>query len=192
MSTNDRNQNHICVLPLFGEKAGATSGKLILSLIMLVLPLTTRAQFSANSISFQGALTGAGGQPLANGNYDLTFKFYDVPNGGAALATSSVPNVPVTGGIASTPIPVDAAWFNGQTRHLGIAISGGTELSTRVLVTAVPYALKAASLTASSPLDSTSHVPQQQGLELRWYQNTPFIDFTMAPTTVRLSFWRSG
>jgi len=62
------------------------------------------AQSSANSISFQGALTN---------------------------------------GLASTPVPVDAAWFDGQTRYLGIAIAGvngGQELSPRVLITAVPYA----------------------------------------------------
>ena len=34
------------------------------------------AQSSANSISFQGALTRRNGQPLPNGNYDLVFKFY--------------------------------------------------------------------------------------------------------------------
>jgi hypothetical protein len=149
-------------------------------------PLATLAQpDSANSISFQGALTGAGGQPIANGNYDLSFKFYDVPTGGTALATSNVPNVPVTGGIASRAIPVDAAWFDGQTRYLGIAINNATELSPRVMVTTVPYALKAASLIAPSPFDSISHVAQQQGLELRWYQDTPFVDFTHSPNPDR-------
>jgi hypothetical protein len=66
-----------------------------------------------------------------------------------ALATSSVPNVPVTGGIASTPVPVDPAAFNGQTRYLGICINGGAELTPRVLVTAVPYAMSAEKLRES-------------------------------------------
>jgi hypothetical protein len=101
---------------------------------------------SVNSISFQGALTGADGQELANGNYNLTFKFYTNATTLTPLATSNVLNVPVTGGLASTSIPVDAAWFNGQTRYLGIAIAeinNGQELSPRVLITAVPHALSA-------------------------------------------------
>src|SRR4051812_39992285 len=90
----------------------------LLALVILqgiFTPCLTRPQsISATSISFQGALTGSNGQPLPNGPYNLTFKFYDVPTGGLALGTSNVPNVPVAGGIASTPIPVDAAWFDGH------------------------------------------------------------------------------
>src|SRR5688572_14039697 len=105
----------------------------------VLLPFVVYGQSgSAHSISFQGALCGTNGQPLPNGPYELTFKFYDLPTGGTALATSNVPNVPVTSGIGSTPIPVDAAWFEGQTRYLGISINDGTELAPRVLVTAVP------------------------------------------------------
>ena len=121
------------------------ASRLAILAIMCFVALSSVAQ-STTSISFQGALTGANGQPLANGNYNLTFKFYDVPTSGTALATSNVPNVLVTGGIASTPIPVAANWFDGQTRYLGIAIAGingGLELSPRVLVMAVPYALYA-------------------------------------------------
>src|SRR5438874_12844900 len=92
--------------------------RLITILFTVMAVETLQAQpSSANSISFQGALTGGNGQPLPNGPYNLTFQFYDVPTGGTALATSNVPNVPVTGGIASAPIPVDASWFNGQTRY---------------------------------------------------------------------------
>jgi Chaperone of endosialidase len=115
----------------------------VLLFILIAVNVGQAQSSSANSISFQGALIGAGGQPLVNGNYNLTFKFYDVPTGGTALATSNVPNVPVAGGLASTPIPVDAAWFNSQTRYLGIAINGGAELSPRVLITAMPYAMRA-------------------------------------------------
>ncbi|MCI0539506.1 MAG: hypothetical protein L0Z50_30210 [Verrucomicrobiales bacterium] len=77
--------------------------------------------------------------------YDLTFKFYEAGTGGPALGISSASKVTVTDGIASTPIPVDASWFIGQTqtRYLGVTINNGQELSPRVLVAAVPYALRA-------------------------------------------------
>lgn len=42
---------------------------------------------------------------------------------------------------------MDAVWFNGQTRYLGIAINGETELLPRVLVTAVPCALNASGVS---------------------------------------------
>ena len=64
-------------------------------------------------------------QPLPDKNYNLTLKFYNVAAGGTALATSNVPNVPVVGGVASPPVPVDSAWFTGHTRLLGIAITCG-------------------------------------------------------------------
>ncbi len=108
---------------------------------------------SASSISFQGALTGAGGQPLPNGSYTLGFQFWDHPTGAAASnrvgGAVTVPGVAVSGGVASTAIPVQPDWFNGQTRYLGTTIQGvnaGQELLPRVLVTAVPYAIGAQSL----------------------------------------------
>src|SRR5207253_3044849 len=85
--------------------------------------LDTRGQQTGgSSISFQGALNGPDGKPLPNGQAGLVFKFYDAPTGGLPLGTTNVAGVSVTGGIASTAIPVDPAWFNGQVRYLGISI----------------------------------------------------------------------
>ncbi|MCI0541639.1 MAG: LamG domain-containing protein [Verrucomicrobiales bacterium] len=98
---------------------------------------------SMTSISFQGALNDSNGQPLANGSYTLTFKLYDVPTSGRLLGSSVVSSVTVSGGIASAVVPVSAAWFDGQTRYLGISIDDGQQLSPRVLITTVPYALRA-------------------------------------------------
>ena len=93
-------------------------------LVLFALALAPRANAlsSATSISFQGALTGADRQPLPDKNYNLTFKFYDVAAGGTALATSNVPNIPVTGGIASAPIPAPCAKSNCYPRS-GIVAS---------------------------------------------------------------------
>jgi hypothetical protein len=97
---------------------------------------------STGSISFQGALNGANGQPLPNGTYTLDFRFWDAPAPGGNLVSTNVlvPNVAVSGGVASTAIPVDPAWFSGQPLYLGITVDGGAELTPRMLVTAVPYA----------------------------------------------------
>ena len=116
---------------------------IVYALLILSADTNLAQSPSTTSITFQGALKGADGRPLPDGKPNFTFKFYDVLTGGTALATSNVPNVPVTGGIASTAVPVDPATFNGQTRYLGAAINGGQELLPRMLITAVPYALNA-------------------------------------------------
>jgi hypothetical protein len=124
-------------------------GQRVWTLLLLLAgtACVTAQTSSASSISFQGALTATNGQALPNGNYNLTFKFYDAPTGGTALATSNVPNVPVTGGLASTAIPVDPAWLRtdfgsyGPSRYLTVSLNAGSEMSPRVLLTAVPYAM---------------------------------------------------
>jgi hypothetical protein len=117
----------------------------------LLFQLSAVAQSSATSISFQGTLNGPGGVPLANGNYNLRFRFWDGPApGGNPVSTNvTVTNVLVMGGVASSAIPVDPAWFNGQTRYLGVSVGGGSELLPRVLVTAVPYAISASRLSGA-------------------------------------------
>jgi hypothetical protein len=128
-----------------------------------LLPFAAFAQSSATSISFQGVLSGTNGQPLPNGSYTLTFQFWDHPTGTAASnrvgSAVTVPDVAVTGGVASTAIPVQPDWFDGRTRYLGIAVqgvNGGQELLPRVLVTAVPYAVTASSLLGASPANPTN------------------------------------
>jgi hypothetical protein len=123
------------------------------------LPARTSAQSSATSISFQGALNGPGGVPLPNGSYTLRFQFWDDPTSTAAgnAVSTNIPlaNVTVAGGVASTALPVDPVWFNGQTRYLGVSVNGGPELSPRVLVTAVPYALEAVNARGVSQSNMT-------------------------------------
>ncbi len=129
--------------------------RLATTLLAFVVSATasTLAQSSATSISFQGALSGPGDQNLPNGSYTLGFQFWDHPTATAATnrvgGAITVAGVVVSGGVASTAVPVQPAWFNGQTRYLGITVQGvnaSQELLPRVLVTAVPYAISAATL----------------------------------------------
>jgi hypothetical protein len=125
--------------------------KILQAIAIVSMCITAYAQpASATSISFQGALNGPGGQPLPNGSYNITFRFYDGPGptGNAVSTNIVVPNVTVTSGVASTFISVDPAWFDGATRYLGVTIGNGSELAPRILTTAVPYALSANALSA--------------------------------------------
>jgi type 1 fimbria pilin len=56
-------------------------------LIMLGLLLTSLSAYSQmpKTISYQGVLTDTSNNPVPDGNYNLTFKLYDVQTGGTAL-----------------------------------------------------------------------------------------------------------
>jgi hypothetical protein len=65
------------------------------------------------TINYQGVLKDAAGVVVPNGDYSLTFKFYDLPSGGSAL-WNETKTINVLGGIVNTqlgsvtPIPSTA------------------------------------------------------------------------------------
>ena len=98
-----------------------------------------------STMSYQGVLRDADGNVVADGNYSMTFKIYDVSSGGTALWTETQ-SVSVAGGIfnailgktSALNLAFDAPYW------LGISVGGGAELSPRVELTSSPYALRAA------------------------------------------------
>ncbi|MCI0512948.1 hypothetical protein L0128_07050, partial [candidate division KSB1 bacterium] len=80
------------------------------------------------TISYQGVLTDANGNPVANGTYNIFFRLYDDDSGNQRWTEGH--NVEVTDGIFSvvlgTITPLNLA-FDRQY-WLGIAIGGGSEL----------------------------------------------------------------
>lgn len=99
------------------------------------------------TMSYQGLLLGAGGSPVADGAYELTFRIYDVASGpDAALWTESHAAVPVSRGVfhvilgaAGTPLTLA---FDAQY-YLGVTIGAGEELTPRVQLASSPYSLNA-------------------------------------------------
>jgi hypothetical protein len=112
------------------------------------------------TMSYQGVLTDAGGNPVSDGNATLIFRLYDVASGGTAL-WQETQEVAVSGGIfnailgSSTPLnlPFDKPYW------LGISIGQGKELTPRVALSASPYSLNSHS-TIAEPA-------QGQGLTIR-------------------------
>jgi hypothetical protein len=115
-----------------------------LVLLVLVLAGTSTADVP-HRINYQGVLKDGAGVPVPDGDYDLTFRLYDVEVGGTALWTESQ-TVPVADAIffvklgAVTPfvLPFDDQYW------LGISIGTDSELTPRLELTAAPYALRAA------------------------------------------------
>ncbi len=95
------------------------------------------------TLSHQGLLKNAGGSLVADGDYQLTFRLYDVATGGTPL-WQETQTLPVRDGVFNavlgkgTPLtlPFDKKYWLG-------AEVGGSELTPRTELTAVPYAFRA-------------------------------------------------
>ncbi len=112
------------------------------------------AQSAPQLINYQGRLTNAAGQPLADGTtVDLTFAFYGVETGGTAYLTVLQEDVVVTGGLYSVLIGsgtvtsgtepnLGAVFQNHQDVWMGVDVDGDGEMSPRARIVSVPYAMK--------------------------------------------------
>ena len=111
--------------------------------LLAVLPASAALAVVPSTMSYQGVLTDVSGNLVPNGNYNLTFRIYDVAVGGVALYTEAHAAVPVQkGGFSvligsSTPIalPFDQPYW------LGIQVAADAELAPRIPLAASPYGL---------------------------------------------------
>ncbi len=116
-----------------------------LALVLVVMLCTTVAHAEVpQTMSYQGVLRDATGNVVPDGDYDLTFSLYNVWTGGTAFWTETQ-TLPVEGGIFNailgSNVPITLGF---QTQYwLGISIEGEPELSPRVQLTSVPYAVHA-------------------------------------------------
>lgn len=109
-------------------------------LISLLFVCEIYSQSIPQTINFQGVLKDASGNIVSNGDYNLTFKIYNVESGGTELWTETK-LVNVTNGIFSTQLgsvtpislPFDAAYW------LGITVGSDPEMTPRTPFTSVPY-----------------------------------------------------
>jgi len=119
--------------------------KRILFLGTLLLLFVAQNSWSQipQTISYQGVLTNASGVVVPNGNYQLTFKLYDVQSGGTPLWTETHAAVAVDNGvfnvilgsITSFNLPFDKQYY------LGVSVGSDPELAPRIALTSSPYSL---------------------------------------------------
>ncbi len=107
-------------------------------------------------VNYQVRLTDAGGAPLA-GPVKLTVRLYDVSTGGSALWTESHGAVALDDGVASvllgSLVTFPANAFSASPRYLGISIDDGAEMTPRLRLTSVPFALEAERLQGKTAAD---------------------------------------
>jgi hypothetical protein len=104
------------------------------------------------TINYQGVLKDAAGVIVPNGDYNLTFKLYDLPSGGSSL-WNETKTINVVGGIINTQLgsvtPITAATIVGAA-WLGITIGTGSELIPRITLTSVPYSIMSMTVPSGS------------------------------------------
>ena len=123
---------------------------LILSLLLFT-SLTQAAPLGAG-FTYQGKLKQTSAN--ANGAYDFEFNIYNVETGGSAIGgTVLLENVAVVDGVFTVELDFGSGPFDGTQLWLAIAVREGasfdphTNLSPRQKLTAVPYALRADTVT---------------------------------------------
>ncbi len=120
--------------------------KITFFFVLLICLFTLTSIYSQGipeTINYQGILKDAAGVVVPNGDYNLTFKLYDVESGGAAIWSESK-IITVSNGIVNTQLgsvtPIPPSTFNAAL-WLGIAVAAGTELAPRIALTSAPYSI---------------------------------------------------
>ncbi len=116
-------------------------------------------------INFQGRLSDDSGIPVPDGDYQMTFFIYSSSTGGSPI-WSETQNVATTDGIYSVVLglinELDPYDITGD-RYLGVKVESDSEMSPRQLLTAVPFALKAADSEALSGQSATDFASAVHG-----------------------------
>ncbi len=112
--------------------------KPLMRLLLIVVLLLIPSLVFASPIPYSGQLTEGG--VLISGNRNITLSVYAGPFGGSPLYTQTE-TLPIVVGIYHTMINAPNATWDGSDRWIGVAVNGGVELSPRVKVGWVPYAV---------------------------------------------------
>lgn len=116
-------------------------------LLMLACSLAALAEVPP-MISYQGRLTDASGEPVADGLYILEFRIYGSEAGADLLWSSGEQKVDIAGGLftynlgSNTPFPKGLFTSTGE-RYLAVVVGEEPESSPRVRLVASPYSLQA-------------------------------------------------
>ena len=105
------------------------------------------------TLSIQGVLRQPSGKAVNDGNYQITFNFYNDATGGS-LVSSKQESVDVKDGLYTANVDIAGIPFNEQY-WIGVQIGTDAELSPRAKLTAAPYALALRGLNNEFPSTGT-------------------------------------
>jgi hypothetical protein len=143
---------------------------LALLLPLALLFLAACAAKLTPQMSHQGRLLDAGGQPVADGNYDVVYSIYQVATGGTAVY-SETQTVAVENGLFTTSIGLSGAitpTLFAQPTWLEVKVEGET-LTPRQRLQGSPYAFSMASgsvVQGTETIDRTFFAQEDTGAAL--------------------------
>jgi hypothetical protein len=114
----------------------------LLVVLVMLAAVTAQAQIP-RTISYQGVLCDASGNPKPDNSYQMTFRIYEAETGGTAIWTEQK-TLTVTRGLFSTLLgPFDAAIKFDKPCWLSIQVGSEGELSPRIPLSSVGYSFSA-------------------------------------------------
>lgn len=120
--------------------------RISLFMLVMILAVTVSADIP-HVITYQGRLTDSLGVPL-EGEFQITFTIYDMPEGGNALWTSGPKDLTFEVGLfnydlgSQSPIP-DSVFHQHFERWLGIQVDSEPEMLPRTTINSVAFAYRA-------------------------------------------------
>jgi len=147
--------------------------------LLLLAACPANAQGVPGSISYQGKLTNALGQPVPDGPNTVQFKLYENPEAGIAFWTSEPESVTTIGGVFTASIqPIFATDLAGRTDvwlevWAAVPPDSLVALYPRVKLASTPFALRAADLvlpfTALTSSSSPAFQVESSGGVAGWF-----------------------
>jgi len=110
--------------------------------LMAIPAVFAQSSTSPRIINYQGLITDAGGQPVAEGNHTVTFRLYDATTGGTPLWTETH-TVRTFAGVFDVMLGSQTAIgaIFDRPMWMAIAVDGGVEMTPRLALVSVPMAL---------------------------------------------------
>jgi len=164
--------------------------------LVIVVAFQLRTVYAAaginKQVNFQGKLVNSSGLNVADGTQTVVFAIYDQASSGTALWTESQ-SVTTTDGIFSvrlgsvTPIPDDFN-FNWDGLYLGVKVASDSEMTSRVRLTAVPYAFNAQKVAGLTVQDTSGNASTSGTLKIGNNKTITFGDsFTTSANALTLT-----
>ena len=120
---------------------------MLVPLLVLTVAVGVGTAAVPQTMSYQGVLRDAGGVPVPDGDYELTFRLYDAESAGTLLWTETQ-TLAVSGGIFNAVLGFNTALDLGFEAQywLGVSVEYEAEMSPRTTLTSAPYARRAGSV----------------------------------------------
>jgi hypothetical protein len=119
----------------------------------VLLMASTASALAPRTIPFEGKLTNSAGQPVTAAT-SVVLSLYTVPSGGTAIWSETKSITPSADGLFSTQLgsttAFPAAVAFDAPYYLGVKVGANAEMTPRVALAAVPYALSLPNVTVTA------------------------------------------